>query len=140
MRDMRSEIVEADSQSFLSNLHRHGLILFRIAMILTSLRNIDSLSEQENIMCSHKDFMVALTLTKTLLNHSAFACNSFDDANLSLQDEDILDNFSSPFTRAAAIAYGLKVEIPKRTIDDKLVQWQQRKIIKRVKRGVFNKL
>ncbi len=140
MRKMRSDIIECDSQSFLSNLHRHGLMMFRIAMILTALRNIENLNEQEKIICSNKDFMVALTLMTTLLNHSEFSSNSFDNQNLSLQDEDILENLASTFTREAAVAYGSKIVIPSRTIDDKLAQWQKRKIIKRVKRGVFTKL
>ena len=55
-----------DAEGFVSNLHRHGLIFFRIAMILSAVRNIDNLNKQDSLICNPVDFSLAGQLMKTL--------------------------------------------------------------------------
>ncbi|MFV0572844.1 MAG: DUF3987 domain-containing protein [Xanthomarina gelatinilytica] len=139
IRPIRSDIVNNHSQSFISNLHRHGLVFFRIAMILTVLRNQDNLASEEKLYCSNNDFLVASQLMKTLLRHSQFTFNSIETGDLSIQDESILDDLKSTFTRQEAIDIGVKYDIPLRTMDDKLVQWKKRKYIFKHSRGKYKK-
>lgn len=139
IRPIRTDIVNNHSQSFISNLHRHGLILFRIAMILTVLRNKESLITEEKIYCSDSDFLVASQLMKTMLRHCQFTFNSIETGDLSIQDENILDDLKSTFTRQEAINIGAKYDIPTRTIDDKLAQWKKRKYIFKHSRGKYKK-
>ncbi len=140
LRTIRNDILLFHSQSFIANLHRHGLILYRIAMILTAIRNKDKLRESKKLVCSNKDFMVSVSLMKTLLRHSKFTFDTIDSGYLSIQDEQILDNLKRQFSRQDAITQGELKSVPKRTIDDKLVQWQKRKLIKKISRGKFKKL
>lgn len=139
IRPIRTDIVNNHSQSFISNLHRHGLILFRIAMILTVLRNKENLDSEEKLYCSDSDFLVASQLMKTLLRHCQFTFNSIETGDLSIQDENILDDLKSTFTRQEAINIGAKYDIPTRTIDDKLSQWKKRKYIFKQSRGKYKK-
>ncbi|MBE7633156.1 DUF3987 domain-containing protein [Tenacibaculum finnmarkense genomovar ulcerans] len=87
IKPIRNDIINNHSEAFISNLHRHGLVLFRIAMILTVLRNKSTIKEQKSIICSDRDFITALYLTKTLLRHSQFTFNTIDNGVLSIQDE-----------------------------------------------------
>lgn len=139
IRPIRTDIVNNHPQAFISNLHRHGLVLFRIAMILTVLRNKENLGASEKLYCSNNDFLVASQLMKTLLRHCQFTFNSIESGDLSIQDENILDDLKSPFTRQQAIDIGAKHGIPKRTIDDKLAQWKKRKYIIKQSRGKYKK-
>ncbi len=139
IRPIRTDIVNNHSQAFISNLHRHGLILFRIAMILTVLRNKESVITDEKLYCSDNDFLVASQLMKTLLRHCQFTFNSIETGDLSIQDEKILDDLKSTFTRQEAINIGVKYNIPARTIDDKLAQWKKRKYIFKHSRGKYKK-
>ncbi|CAA0155432.1 DUF3987 domain-containing protein [Tenacibaculum maritimum] len=140
IKPIRNDIINNHSEAFISNLHRHGLVLFRIAMILTVLRNKSTIKEQKSIVCSDRDFITALYLTKTLLRHSQFTFNTIDNGVLSIQDEEILDSLTHVFSRKEAIDSGEKKGIPKRTIDDKLAQWQRKKAIRKVKKGTYRKL
>ncbi|CAA0143748.1 conserved hypothetical protein [Tenacibaculum maritimum] len=140
IRPIRNDIINNHSEAFISNLHRHGLVLFRIAMILTMLRNKETMNEQTNIICSNQDFITALYITKTLLRHSQFTFNTIDNGVLSIQDEEILDSLNQQFSRKDAIESGSKKGIPKRTVDDKLAQWQRKKAIRKVKKGTYKKL
>jgi hypothetical protein len=140
LRLIRSNIITTHSQSFLPNLHRHGLVLFRIAMILTIINNKNKLDKVKTLVCSNKDFMASMYLMKTLLRHSQFTFDTIDTGYLSFQDEQILDSLKTSFSRQDAIEQGKLLTIPIRTIDDKLVQWQKKKLVKKVKRGVYRKL
>ncbi len=135
-----NDIVETHTDAFLPNLNRHALILFRIAMILTVIRNKETISDNEKLVCNNRDFLIALKLTKRILRHSQTIFDSMDTGFLSVQDEDILDSLNVSFTREKIIEIGLSKQIPKRTIDDKLVQWQAKRIIKKIKRGNYQKL
>ena len=137
---IREDVIVNHTASFLSNLNRHGLIMFRICMILTALRNKDRITSKEVLVCSNRDFLNALSLTATLLRHSQFTFDTIETGILSAQDEEILDSLNSPFTRQDAIAVGEKMGIPIRTIDDKLVQFQNKRFTKKIKKGLYRKL
>ncbi len=137
---IREFIVENNSEGFISNLHRHGLICFRIAMVLSALRNIDKLHSLKRLSCSDTDFEVAIEITDTLLRHSHFTYNTIDSGILSLQDEDILDDLSNTFNAQKAYDVGELRGVSKRTIISKLAQWQRKKVIRRVKKGEYKKL
>ncbi|MBS9766552.1 MAG: DUF3987 domain-containing protein [Flavobacteriaceae bacterium] len=129
------------SQSFSSNVKRYGLICFRIAMILTTIREMETITDKKILECSNMDFIIALKLTKILLGHSRFIFDSFDENNwLSTQDEKILDDLSNEFERKQAVEMCEKHNIGIRTIDSRLSKWQKMRIIRRVKKGVYKKL
>ncbi len=145
----RLQIIHTDItkniEDFTPNLYRHGLIMFRIAMIFTVIRNNENIIKgQKSLVCSNEDFMTALNLIKTLLRHSLYTFKTLDNGFLSIQDEDILDNVGNneygTFERKDAILVGERYGIPTRTMDDKLSQWQKRKIIKKIKKGCYKKI
>lgn len=138
-KPIHKDIIENKSESFVSNLYRHGLICFRLAMIFTILRNINNINVAENLTCSNKDFMIALELTKTLLNHSEFTFNTLENGFLSIQDENILDSLNPTFERKDAIKQGAEHDVPIRTMDDKLSKWQHKKIVKKLRKGHYKK-
>ncbi len=137
--------ITTNIEDFTPSLYRHGLIMFRIAMIFTVIRNKENiLNGQKTLLCSNKDFIIAFFLTKTLLRHSLYTFKTLDNGFLPIQDEMILDdlgnNSVNSFQRKEAIQIGKRYSIPMRTIDDKLRQWQKRKIIKKIRKGVYKKL
>lgn len=141
IRPIRQDIVDNHSEGFISNLHRHGLIFFRLAMILTVLRSKKKLMTEnvKELYCSDTDFMLALKLTQTLLRHSLFTYNTIDNGGMSLQDVELLDSLKSTFTSQEAYKTGELNVIPKRTMVSKLEQWQRKKVIKRIKKGFYKK-
>lgn len=136
---IREDIIEKHSQSFLSNMNRHGLILFRVAMILTVLRNIDNIENQSVLVCNNRDYVCALNIAQRSLRHSLYTFNTIDNNFLSSLDSDILDDLPGEFTREKAIEVAAKHKMPMRTLDDKLVQWQRKKFIRKIKKGHYRK-
>lgn len=136
---IRDDIIENHSEGFISNLHRHGLIQYRLAMILTAVRNLDNIHEKEVLICNNSDFILAYKLMTTFLRHSQYTYNSIDNGGLSIQDEELFDKMTDTFTREKLINEGKKLNIPIRTIDDKISQWKRKGIIKKINRSSYKK-
>ncbi|WP_165852244.1 DUF3987 domain-containing protein [Chryseobacterium pennae] len=137
---MHGAILDFHPHSFISNLNRHGLILYRVAMILTALRNINTIPVTgKELVCSNVDFILALEITKVFLRHSLVTYNTFDDGILSENDEKILFGLPFQFTRAQAIDLAKENNIPIRTMDDKLKQWKKKHIISPIKQGLYKR-
>ena len=135
------EIVDDETTDFMPNLYRHGVMMFRIAMILTVIREKENILGKDTIVCNNRDFLVSLKLTKTLLRHSENVFDSMDDGNgLSKQDEEFLQSLPNFFERKNAIEAGILLNIPKRTIDDKLSKWKAKKIVQKLSTGKYKKL
>lgn len=134
------DIILADNNlSFLSNVKRHGIIHFRICMILTLLRNEEEIADIVNVECSDIDFEIALTITKTLLRHSYLVFKSLGIAETLPQVEiDILNKLDSTFERIDVINHGTGLST--RTLDKKLKEWISKRIIKKLKHGHYEKL
>jgi len=139
-RYIRENVISSHSESFLSNVYRHGLIMFRICMILTVLRHKENLKDRKTLICNDTDFFIALSIMQTALRHSQYTFDTIETCFLSSKEETILDELNKKFTREDAINAGIKHGVPKRTVDDKLSQWQKKKIIKKESKGIYNKL
>lgn len=137
---IHQDILKNHDHSVIPNLNRHGLMMFRLCMILTVLRNESTISNRTELICSNRDFLSALKLIKVVLKHAIINHNSLSDGGLSDQDEEILFSLNTSFTRKQAIELGEKLNIPQRTIDDKLKQWQKKKAIKKVEQGKYKRL
>lgn len=134
------DVIKKHSESFLANVYRHGVIMFRICMILTVLRNKKNLKNCTDLVCCNTDFVIALSIMQTVLRHSQYTFDSIGTSFISLQEEKLLDELTPIFTRESAINAGIKNNVPKRTVDDKLAQWQKKRIIKKLSKGRYKKL
>lgn len=139
IKPIRNDIIENHAEGFISNVHRHGLIFYRLAMILAIIRNLDNIHVNRNLVCSNVDFMLAYHLMTTLLRHSQFTYNTIDNGDLSIQDEELLDKMNDVFSREKLIKEGEKMNIPLRTIDAKISQWKRKRIIKKIDRSSYKK-
>lgn len=132
-------IIEFHPNSFIPNLNRHGLIMFRICMIFTVLRN--GKEKGTNLICNNRDFLVSLEISKTVLKHALVIHNDMGDGLLSKVDEDFLFDLGITFTRKQAIELGKnKFSIPRRTVDDKLSKWRKRRAIEKIGHGKFKRV
>jgi hypothetical protein len=138
---IKRDIVENYSQEFVSSVHRGALVAFRIAMILTILRNAEEVDKDtKELICCDYDFMVAINLTKTLLRHIQYVFESLGGSGIPAQDVEMLSKLSEYFTTQQALEVGKQLEIPTRTVHDKLAQWKEKKIIRSIKKGNYQQL
>lgn len=73
------EVVAEDDDSPGAIVLRHGLMMSRIAMVLTALRKCDPQWNTSEWKCSDEDFHTAMQIVDVLLEHSLLLSTSMDD-------------------------------------------------------------
>jgi|BioPla2DNA2_1021312.scaffolds.fasta_scaffold11333_4 hypothetical protein len=132
-----TEFQSHNSHSYLiANIHRLGLIMFRICMVLSVIRN-EGIIENQEIICDDVDFEIGLSLVKTLYNHLLFDANN--PFFTSKEDSALYKTMGIEFTRKEFVDYGVMIGIPERTLDYRLKTWKENGTIIQVKQGVYKK-
>lgn len=127
------------ASSFVSSIHRMGLIVFRICMILSVYRSPNVLASIKELECSDADFILGLRLMNVYFEHSLSNFRNIEKYGFSQNDEELLASLPKNFTREEMLEIGEEFGIPKRTLDDKLRQWTAKKILIKEKRGQYKK-
>ena len=136
---MQDKIVSHHDEDILSNLRRHGLIMFRICLILTVLRKYENGLITEPLICSETDFENAQTIIKILLEHVVSTQTKSKYKFTSSLDNELFENLKETFSRADAVKEASKLKISKRTLDDKLSRWTEKQIIEKLSQGQYKK-
>ena len=127
--------------SLVSSVFRSGLNLFRIAMILSVLRNIDTITDNQKLICADVDFETAHSIIKYLLDHVILVSEIFekDKFGLSVYELNILSSLPKNFKREEAVKIGKNLDVKTRTMDTYLNKWKTKKALKIVKPGYYEK-
>lgn len=125
-------------------LKRYGLICYRIAVILTTLRAFESGEAADDLYCTDQDFKSALKLSKVYLQHSLLMFNNlphkerdepFKGAN---GKRKLFMALPKSFTRSEAVALGEHHGFSPRTVDAFLKKLTG-KYVERPKYGCYQK-
>ena len=107
-----------------ASVRRLGLITFRIAMILTSLRIIDGGQISNLIVCDDSDFQTAITMARVLLRNTAKVFGSLPATETTANGntptiikQTFLDNLPPEFDRKTYLAVAEKLKIPPKTAE-----------------------
>jgi hypothetical protein len=127
--------------SFLSCVKRHGLMLFRLAMIISVIRNHKTVYNSDSLICEDADFQIAKSIVKTLLDHALTVLELFEQKalGLTIKEYSILSKLPYEFGRAAAISIGNGMEVPLRTMDHFLKRMLDKEVLIKPKTGLYRK-
>ncbi|MDC3276797.1 DUF3987 domain-containing protein [Flavobacteriaceae bacterium] len=120
-----------------SLIKRLGLIVYKIAMVLSGIRN-----DKPLMKCEDRDFETAMKLTKVYLAHGL---NVFQKINnrenkLPLNEERWMNKLPKEFSSGEAISIAKKLGIKERTAYKKLRDYVENELLKKVKTGLYRKL
>lgn len=152
---MLKEYKQLIGQHFHGALVRLALSGFRIAMILSVVRLLDEPERLEEaiqtglLTCKQVDFEIALSLTSTLLEHSAmifatqFSELDKDESQKGLTPEErsLWNQLDDTFTRQQAITAGAKLQLNEKRVDKIVGRFQSKyKIARRLRQGKYQKV
>ena len=106
-----------------ASVRRLGLITFRIAMILTSLRIIDGGQISNLIVCDDSDYHSSIIMARVLLQHTAKVFGSLPTTESNAPNgqtvirQTFLDNLPPEFDRKTYLAVAEKLKIPPKTAE-----------------------
>jgi hypothetical protein len=138
-----NDIRKFEGHAAASVVFRLGLISFRIAMILSVLRLIESqMARTGEINCTDDDLTTALKITDTLFHHSMLMYsmlprNSNGDAKTRQFFNALPEN---SFTRNEADQIGISFNIKERTVNNYLNSYLQQGILEKPKFGIYQKV
>lgn len=106
---------------YLATVRRLGLITFRIAMILTTLRIMDNGQVHSPLICRDSDFNTALSMVKILVQHASQVFQQLPAEAVTIvpknQKQQFLNELPQEFCRKDYLAVANKLGIPDKTAE-----------------------
>lgn len=144
--DIQLEYSNLFGTDIIASVRRLGLITFRLAMILTTLRLMDGAPLADSIVCSDTDFRTAIHMARILIQHSARVFSDLPSQNsnqsLTLKNATAQAFFSklpSQFDRPTYLAIADSLHIPAKTAEKQVSRLCQHGLITRVSQGHYQK-
>lgn len=142
-KEKYTEIETTEGVAATSIIKRHGLILFKICMVLTGMRKYEMQSELPSLECSSEDFKTALFLTHHSIYSSLKIYELLPDIKMH-RSTDNKDFFYSllpkEFDRAKAILIAKNSQIGARSADRYLTVLVNNKLLYRPTNGNYVKV
>ncbi len=131
------------SEDLSSTSKRLGLILYRVAMVITALRYFDNGEISNEYHCTDEDFDLALSLVKVYQDHSVFMFKELPK-QASVTDKllkQFFDKLPTSFRRKEAITLAeAELGIKERTADLYLSKLVAFKWIEKTRNGIYQKI
>jgi hypothetical protein len=127
---------------YIGTIRRLGLITFRVAMVLTILRIMDTGSINNTIVCSDTDFHVAMEIVKILLQHAAFVFRQLPQATPTQNGNPKMALFQAlpaQFDRAKYIEVARQLQIPESTANKQIARFLNAGLLTRQTHGSYRK-
>ncbi|MGM9734467.1 MAG: DUF3987 domain-containing protein [Prevotella sp.] len=154
--ELQDEQAAMLGDDIVASVRRLGLIAFRIAMVLTALRFIDTpeidIQNIPEVICDDRDFNIALSMVNKLINHTSMVYstmlrkNGAEDENdvsvkMNMRDKLLFDNLSVDFTTKDYVAAAEKLEIPEKSAQKIIGRFINRyMVVVREKNGKYHKV
>lgn len=141
--EKQSQLHKIYGDEIIASLRRLGLITFRIAMILTTLRQIKS-ELSSCLDCSQEDFETALSITETLLSHTTKVYNQLKNfrgtTTASGRKELFLEKLPVQFSRAGAMETAKFMNIKEKTAENYLTEYIKNGVVTRMEHNHYAKV
>ena len=141
---LQDKYIALQGLEFLATVRRLGLIAFRIAMILTTLRIMESGNFNQKQQCQDSDFQRVLSMIRVLVRHSSHVFSQLPAINNSAKPRDkkeqFLDQLPQKFDRPDYLELAKSLSIPVRTAETYITNFNKKGLIFREQQGLYTNL
>lgn len=120
---------------YMATVRRLGLITFRIAMLLSTLRILDTGELPEMIVCKDADYQTARAITEVLMKHAAKVFSELPEEQKPVrrknQKERFLEALPATFNRQKYLALAAELKINDKTAERYITQFVNAGLIHR---------
>ena len=154
-KELQTEQSSMLGDDIVATVRRLGLITFRLAMVLSVLRLVDSedndLTTMESLECDDRDFCIAMEMSNALISHATSVYTNLlkhperhDSApveGMMLAEKQLLDKLNKKFTRPEYLDLAKAIGVNAKTADRYLSNLVNRyKLAIRIKNGEYEML
>ena len=129
-----------------ASVRRLGLITFRLAMILTTLRLMDGKAKSDVIVCDDTDFLTVLIMARVLLQHTAHVFGTLPATQNTSQNNSqpanrqlFYDMLPHDFNRSTYLAIAAQLNIPPKTAEKQIARLCAHGQLTRISQGNYRK-
>lgn len=141
------EYYDLFGDDIIASVRRLGLITFRLAMILSALRLLDTGElPPSRLVCLDEDFRSAMAVSRVLIKHTARVFRELSTAELdrpaaerSDRQDRLLQALPAEFDTAACITLAARLGIARKSVERYLKQWRSTEVIRRISHGHYAK-
>ncbi len=137
------QYIELCGEDYIGTVRRLGLITFRIAMILTTLRILDNGEMRSPLVCSDTDFGIAMDMVKILVQHAAHVFQQLPSDTAVKgkpnQKQQFLNLLPAEFDRQTYLAVALKLNIPAKTAEKQIARFAKTGLIHHFAQNQYRK-
>lgn len=133
-------------EDIIASVRRLGLITFRIAMILTTLRIMEGKDIAQVIVCDDTDFRTALIMAEVLLKHTGkvFGNLPVNEENSSNSGQTIIrqkffDSLPPEFDRRTYLEIAKRLNMPPKTAEKQITRLCEKGKLKHTSHGCYSK-
>lgn len=131
-------------QDYNATVRRLGLITFRMAMIFTVLRIMETGDMSHKLVCEERDFQNSITITGTLLEHSKKVFSELPQAIMQPKRENREERFFNllpdEFSRKDYVEVAQQLNIPDKTAQNYIAKLLKNGLIHRDKQDYYIKI
>jgi len=118
--DMQTKLYCILGDEYLASVRRLGLIAYRIAMILTTLRRMDNGKTSGPLVCSDTDFKTAMSIISVLVEHATFVFSQLPAERMYVgkgksNKQLFLDALPNEFNRKGYLEVAIKLGVEDKT-------------------------
>ena len=137
------QYLELCGDDYVGSIRRLGLIAFRLAMIMTALRIIDTGEISSVLVCNDSDFNTVMEIVKVLVLHAAYIFEQLPKDTATPQPlnhkRQLLDALPNEFDRQTYLAVAKNLNIPDKTAEKQISRFVDAGLLKRPSHGKYCK-
>jgi len=138
------QYLELCGDDYVGSIRRLGLIAFRMAMIMTALRIMDTGEVSSVLVCSDTDFVTVMEIVKVLVLHAAHVFEQLPRDNAALPQvnhkRQLLDALPNEFNRQTYLSIAGNLKIPAKTAEKQISRFIDAGLLVRQAHGSYSKI
>lgn len=132
---VQDQYISLQGLDYMATVRRMGLVAFRISMILSALRILETGDSSSQIMCEERDFRTAINMVKVLVKHSSKVFNELPEeekpATRKNRKQKYLDALPRNFNRQKYLEVAKNMSIPDKTAEGYITEFAKKGLIHR---------
>ncbi len=137
------EYFDLCGKDYIGTVRRLGLITYRIALVLSTLRIMQTGCFSTPLVCDNSDFRSAMEMVKILVQHAAYVFHLLSpqiSENHENSKKSLLHSLPEQFERTGYVSIAKQLNIPESTADKQIKRYLDANLIIRVSQNNYKKV
>lgn len=137
------QYIELCGEDYIGTVRRLGLITFRLAMILTAIRILDTGELHSPLVCIDADFNIVMEMVKMLVQHASHVFQQLPNDTTAKgqpnQKQQFLNMLPAEFDRQTYLSVAQKLNIPAKTAEKQIARFAKTGLINHFAQNQYRK-